>query len=351
MIASLMARRTRPLLIKGFIFSSIFFLSSFLSVFSQEAVTGKVTSTTGDAVPGASVQVKGTNQGTSTDNNGNFSIVPPNPNSTLLISSLGFDDFEVNLEGRRSISVSLTPTSTQLDQVVVIGYGTANKRDLTGSIVKIDGREISDKPNTNPVASLQGKVAGLSVVPYGTPGKDPDIRIRGTISIGSVRPLYVVDGILNDNINYLNPNDIESIEILKDPSSLAIFGVRGAAGVIAITTKRAKAGQVLVNFNTNVGFKRLVDKIEVLTRGEDFKTLFEEEKRNIGATSVFDYSKWQGNTDWIDAVTQTGIFNSNNISVTASTEKNRFYMGVGYMTDEGIVRHEKLTKYTLSLSD
>src|SRR5690606_27513577 len=131
----------------------------------------------------------------------------------------------------------------QLEQIVVIGYGTASKRDLTGSIVKISGSEVADKPNANAVASLQTKVAGLSVVNNGTPGGAPDIRIRGTGSIGAVQPLYVVDGIFNDNIDYLNPSDIESIEVLKDPSSLAIFGVKGAMGVIAITTKRAKAGQ------------------------------------------------------------------------------------------------------------
>ena len=133
-----------------------------------------------------------------------------------------------------------------MEQVVVIGYGTANKRDLTGSIVKISGKEVADKPNTNPVASLQGKVAGLSVVNNGTPGAEPDIRIRGTVSIGQVHPLYVVDGIFNDNIDYLNPNDIESIEILKDPSSLAIFGVKGATGVIAITTKKQKQARWLL---------------------------------------------------------------------------------------------------------
>ena len=151
------------------------------------------------------------------------------------------------------------------------------------------------------------KVAGLSVVNSGTPGKAPDIRIRGTVSIGQVHPLYVVDGIFNDNIDYINPNDIESIEILKDPSSLAIFGVRGATGVIAITTKRAKAGQVTVNFNTSYGFKKLVDKIE-LADAEEFKTLFDEERANNGVTDPYDYTGLDANTDWIDAVTQTGNF-------------------------------------------
>jgi TonB-linked SusC/RagA family outer membrane protein len=236
--------------------------------------------------------------------------------------------------------------------VVVIGYGTANKRDLTGSIVKISGKEVADKPNTNPVASLQAKVAGLSVVNNGTPGKEPDIRIRGTISIGSVRPLYVVDGIFNDNIDYINPNDIESIEILKDPSSLAIFGVRGAAGVIMITTKRAKTGQLLINYNFSMGTKKLVDKIK-WANASQFRELYEEEKVNIGATAAppLDYNLWNGNTDWIDAVTRTGNFNSHNLSLSGATEKNKFSMGVGYAGDEGLIKHEKLEKILFSMSD
>src|SRR5439155_3548409 len=162
-----------------------------------------------------------------------------------------------------------------------IGYGTAQKRDLTGSIAKVDGKEVADKPNSNPVSSLQGKVAGLYVVNSGTPGQQPDIRIRGTTSIGQVAPLYVVDGIFEDNIDYLNPNDIESIEILKDPSSLAIFGVKGATGVIAITTKKAKAGQVVINFSSSYGFKKLVDKIG-LADSATFNKLFNEENANNG---------------------------------------------------------------------
>ena len=172
------------------------------------------------------------------------------------ISSIGYTPKELKVNGQTQLSVSLTSSGgTEVAQeVVVIGYGTSNKRDLTGSIAKISGKEIADKPNPNPVASLQGKVAGLSIVNSGTPGQAPDIRIRGTVSIGQVHPLYVVDGIFNDNIDYINPNDIESIEVLKDPSSLAIFGVKGATGVIAITTKKAKSGQVVVNFNTKLWY-------------------------------------------------------------------------------------------------
>ena len=313
-------------------------------------VTGKVTGQEGQPLAGVSVTVKGTSIGTATDAGGNYSLTAPDGSTTLVFSSIGYETREVAISGQSTIDVSLIAARNALDEVVVIGYGTASKRDLTGSIAKISGKEVADKPNTNPVSSLQGKVAGLSVVNNGTPGSAPDIRIRGTISIGSVSPLFVVDGIFNDNIDYLNPNDIESIEILKDPSSLAIFGVRGAAGVIAITTKKAKSGQVLINLNTSYGFKKLVDKIDLIDAA-GFKELYDEERANLGITIPFDYTPWTANTNWVDAVTRTGHFNSNNISVSASTDKNKFNMGVGYLSDEGVIRHEKLQKILLSLSD
>ncbi len=313
-------------------------------------VTGKITDENGNPLAGASIRVKGTNLGVSADSKGDFAITVPD-DAVLIFSYVGYDEKQISVSGQSAINVRLTPSVKVQDQVVVIGYGTATKRDLTGSIVKISGKEVADRPNTNPVASLQGKVAGLSVVNSGTPGKAPDIRIRGTISIGSVSPLYVVDGVFNDNIDYINPNDIESIEILKDPSSLAIFGVRGAAGVIAITTKKARTGQVVINFNATYGFKKLVDKIE-LADAALFKTLFEEEKANLNTPiAPFDYTPWTGNTDWIDAVTRTGKFNSNNLSVSGSTDRNKFTLGLGYTSDEGLIRHEKLEKMLLSFND
>lgn len=319
--------------------------------FQQQQITGRITDATGEPLPGASIKVKGATGGTSADANGNFSISVP-ANATLVISSIGFEDQEIKVGDRTILNVVMKESTKIQDEVVVIGYGTAAKRDLTGSITKVMGKEVADKPNSNPVASLQGKVAGLSIVNSGTPGREPDIRIRGTVSIGSVKPLYVVDGIFNDNIDYLNPNDIESIEILKDPSSLAIFGIRGASGVIAITTKKAKAGQLLINFNSSLGAKRLVDKIDMVN-AQQFKELFDEEQANLGITGsdLFDYTPWTGNTDWVDIMTRTGIFNNNNLSITGSSEKNKFYMGIGYITDEGIVKHERLEKIMLNIND
>ncbi len=315
----------------------------------ETKVSGKIRGANDEPIPGVTVKIKGSSVATASDAAGLYSISVPD-GATLVFSSIGYITLEIPVNNRAEINVIMQITSKDINEVVVIGYGTASKRDLTGSIAKVSGKEIADKPNTNPVASLQGKVAGLSVVNNGTPGAAPDIRIRGTISIGSVRPLYVVDGVFNDNIDYINPNDIESIEILKDPSSLAIFGVRGAAGVIAVTTKRAKAGQLMVNFNTSYGFKKLTDKIK-LASGDEFKTLYEEEKLNIGAVSPFDYSKWTANTDWVDAVTRTGNFNANNLSIASSTEKNKFNMGIGYTFDEGIIKHEKLERINFSFSD
>lgn len=314
-----------------------------------DVIKGTVTDTKGDVLPGASVTVKGQASGTSTNEKGEFSITA-DAKDILVVSFIGYETLEVPVNGRTTIKIQLKDEAAALSEVVVIGYGTANKRDLTGSIVKIGGDVVTDKPNTNPVASLQGRVAGLSIVNNGTPGKAPDIRIRGTVSIGSVNPLYVVDGVFNDNIDYINPNDIESIEILKDPSSLAIFGVRGAAGVILVSTKKAKTGQITVNFNSSVGFKTLVDKIQ-LADAATFKELYEEEKRNIGVDAPFDYSKWTGNTDWIDAVTRTGRFNANNLTISSSSEKNRVNVGFGYVTDEGIIKHQKLEKLIFSIND
>ncbi len=296
-------------------------------------VTGRVLNDAGEPVA-ASITVRGSNAGTSSDANGNFSITVPE-NAVLIITAVGHVATEISVNGRQQITITLQRSDRKMDEVVVIGYGTASRRDLTGSITKVAGKEVADRPNVNPVSSLQGKVAGLTVVNSATPGGAPDIRIRGTNSIGgNLRPLYVVDGIFNDNIDYINPSDIESMEILKDPSSLAIFGVRGANGVIAITTKKGRGGQTIINVNSSYGFKKLVDKIE-WANADEFRTLYDEEKTNDGTilASPFDYNLWNNNTDWVDAVTRVGTFNTNNVSLTTSTTKNKFYIGLGYAVD------------------
>jgi len=318
------------------------------SVHAQTPVSGTVTDSSGKPLAGVSVQKKNSKIGTVTNTQGVYTI---NAASTdvLVFSYVGYEPQNVSVGNRTTVDISLSSASAQLNEVVVIGYGTAQKRDLTGSITTVSGKEVADKPNANPVASLQGKVTGLSVVNNGTPGAAPDIRIRGTVSIGQVHPLYVVDGILNDNIDYLNPNDIESIEVLKDPSSLAIFGVRGATGAIVITTKKAKAGQTVITLNGSYGFKKLVDPIQMVD-ADGFNTLYKEENDN-NTVPTPDYSFLTANTNWIDAVTRTGNFSNNSLNISSSTEKNRFVMSLGYIYDEGIILRQKLQKMTASISD
>ncbi len=201
------------------------------------------------------------------------------PNDVLVFSYVGYEKQEIKVGQQTVINVTLKDDSQMLAETVIIGYGSAKKRDPTGSITNIKGSEIANKPATNPLSSLQGKIAGVQIVNSGQAGADPEIRIRGTNSINGYKPLYVVDGLFNDNINFPNPEDIESMEVLKDPSSLAIFGVRGANGVIIVTTKRAKEGQTLVNINTSFGWKSVVDKIKMVNAPQ-FKELYNEQMAN-----------------------------------------------------------------------
>jgi TonB-linked SusC/RagA family outer membrane protein len=326
-------------------------------------VTGKVTSETGEAISAASVVLKGTNNGTVTDGDGNFAITVPE-NAVLIISAVGYLTTEVPVAGKQQLTVKLVQSTQKMDEVVVIGYGTASRRDLTGSIAKVKGEEIASQPNTNPLASLQSKVAGLNIVNTAIPGSAPDVRIRGTISVGTIRPVYIIDGIFSDNMDFVNPSEIESIEVLKDPSSLAIFGIKGAAGAILVTTKRAKVGQTNINFNTTFGVKNLVDKIQ-LANGDEFRSLltFEANNRvaddptsnsllsfvnNVGGPGM---SAFPGNTDWIDAVTRTATFSTTNLSIDGSTDKNRFHFGLGYTYDEGLVKHVKYERLTMNIND
>ena len=312
-------------------------------------ISGVVTDKTGETVIGASVRVKGQeSKGSITDINGKYQIVDVASNTTLIFSYIGMREQEIAVNGRSTINVKMEEDSQLIDEVVVVGYGSAKKRDLTGSIVTVKADEIASKPSTNPLASIQGKVAGVQVVNTGRAGQDPEIRVRGTNSINGFKPLYVVDGLFTDNINYLNTADIESMEILKDPSSLAIFGVRGANGVIIITTERAKIGKTMVNINSSVGWKVIYDRVGV-TNAEEFKMLYNEQLISQGS-DPYDYTQWAGNTDWQDEIFQTGFLTNNNVSITGATDKSKFYLGLGYVMEEGSIKTEKLNKFTVNLN-
>lgn len=321
------------------------------SAFSQQTinVSGNVTErATGDPAIGVSILVKGTANGTVTDIDGNYTLSNVPSDATLVFSYIGMLSVEEPVNGRTSINVILSEDVQALDEVVVIGYGTAKKRDLTGSIVSVSAADIADRPSTNPLASLQGKVAGVQIVNSGRAGQDPEIRIRGTNSINGYKPLYIVDGLFSDNISHINPSDVESMEILKDPSSLAIFGVRGANGVIMITTKKAKMGQTIVNLNSSFGYKQIYDLID-LTNAAQFRELYDEQRVNQGA-APYNYNNWGADTDWQKEMFQTGFITNNNISITGSGDKSRFYLGLGYTSEEGSIKTEKFSKITVNLN-
>ena len=326
-------------------------------------ITGKITGPNGEALSGASIIEKGTSNGTYADNNGNYELTVDN-SAVIVVSYIGYESQEIRVNSRQVIDVQLLPSSRKVDEVVVIGYGTASKRDLTGSIARVSGDVLAAQPNTNALSSLQSKVSGVNIVNNADPGSTPDVRIRGTISIGRTNPVYIIDGIFSNNMDHLNPNEIESVEILKDPSSLAIFGIRGAAGAILVTTKKAKAGQTRINFNTTYGTKKLADKIQ-LANGDEFRKLlaFEAQNRvdddptansllsfvnNVGGPGL---SAYTGNTDWIDAVTRVAKFSTTNLSLDAGTDKNRFHLGLGYAYDEGLVKHTNYDRMSINLND
>lgn len=330
-----------------FIFLALILLPAYMS---GQVIKGKVSDKNGVGIPGAIVIAVDSKTNTDTDFDGNFNI-KAKIGEMLKVSMVGFDAISVKITSETMAITMNESKDTELKEVVVIGYGTAKKRDLTGSIVKVEGKIVADKPNTNPVASLQGRVSGLSVVNSGQPGAEPDVRIRGTVSRYNTKPLYVVDGIFTDNINFINANDIESMEILKDPSSLAIFGVRGANGVIIISTKKAKEGKTTINYNTTLGVKSIVSKPS-LANASQFKTLYDEQRVNEGAAPYAYYDKFTGDTDWIDAISNdNATIINHNLSVTNGTDKNKFYLGVGYVQDEGLIDYENYKKFTFNIND
>ncbi|WP_242692008.1 TonB-dependent receptor [Aridibaculum aurantiacum] len=310
-------------------------------------VTGKVTGGSGEAVAGVSITVKGSTRGTSTDAQGNYSLVVPD-NAILVVSAVGFSTQEIEVNNRRTINIQLAGSTTQLEQVVVVGYGTQRKRDLTGSITSISGNEIAKQPNVNPVASLQGKVAGLTIVNSGRAGAQPTVRIRGVNSTNNTDPLYVVDGVFQTNIDYINPGDIESMEVLRDPSSLAIFGLQGGNGVIIITTKRAARGTTRVSFQSTVGVQVVQDKI-ALTDAEGFKRLYSAQLANINA-QPFDFRNYTANTNWQDLIFRDAIINNNTMTISTSGEKGSTLVSLGYNVQEGVLRNDKYQRFVARLN-
>ncbi|MBE7168984.1 MAG: TonB-dependent receptor [Williamsia sp.] len=325
------------------------FVLAGLTALAQTQVTGKITGATGSVIAGASVVIKGSSTGTVTDNAGNYTISVPNANTVLVFSYVGLGTQEITVGSRPVINVVLTGSTTELNNVVVVGYGTQRKRDLTGSITSVSGQDIARQPNTNPLSSLQGKVAGLTVVNTGRAGASPTVRIRGVNSTNNANPLYVVDGIFQTNIDYLSPGDIESIEVLKDPSSIAIFGLQGGNGVIIVTTKRAARGTTRVSLQSNVGVQRVQRKIDV-TDAAGFKKLYSAQLANRGA-AAFDYTNYNADNNWQDLILRDAFLTTNTLSIANSAEKTTTLFSLGYNNQQGILKNDQYQRYIVRLNE
>ncbi len=325
-------------------------LFSYFSVFAQTApVTGKVTdASSNEPLIGVSIKVKGSTVATQTNLQGSYSINVP-ANGTLVFTYLGFVTQELPVNGKNTLNVKLAASAQELDQVVVIGYGSQRKRDLTGSITSVKGEDIEKSPNTNPLASLQGKVAGLTIVNSGTPGEAPTVRIRGVNSTNAASPIYVVDGVIQTNIDYLNPADIESMEVLKDPSSTAIFGTQGGNGVIVVTSKRAAKGETKISFQSSVGLQNVANQIDVVD-ATGFKQLYSTQLANLNA-APFDFTNYTANTNWQDLVLKTAMMNNNNLSISNSGEKSSTLLNLGYSNQEGVVTNGRFEKINFRLNE
>ena len=309
-----------------------------LSAFAQKlSVKGRVVDVANEAVIGASIQEKGTTNGTITDIDGNFTL-EVEPQATLIISYIGYKTQEV--KATASMNLTLQEDNEVLEEVVVIGYGSVKRKDVTTAVSTVSTDDLQQRPILSAAQAMQGKAAGVSVIqPTGQPGGDMSIRVRGTTSFnGSNDPLYVVDGVPVDNIKFLSPNDIASMQILKDASSAAIYGSRAANGVVLITTKAGQEGNAKVALNIQAGFTQVGNKIESLNAAQ-YKELMDE----IGIIKLPDGLTDQ--TDWWDEAYTTGNMQNYQISVSDGNEKLRYFLSAGYQNEKGIIETAFFKRY------
>lgn len=315
---------------------------------------------------GVTVMEKGTTNGTMTDIDGRFNI-SVSSNATLVFSYVGYASQEVGIKGKNEITVGMLPTSEALDELVVIGYGVQRKSDITGSISSVSGKDINDVPVSSALQALQGKAAGVNIIQNtGAPGSNTTIKIRGTGTVNDADPLYVVDGFIVDDIDYLNPNDIANVEIFKDAASSAVYGARAANGVVAITTKSGEEGKTKITFDSYVGFSNPWKTIDVMGV-EDYALMSDyiNGLSNYSADGKLYYSKNENGQlvyddykfhrvdtirnnspkNWWDAITRTGFRQQYNLSVSGGNAKTKFLVSASYFDEDGIVETSKYQRF------
>ena len=342
--------------------------------FAQSKITGQVLDESSEPLIGASVKVKGTAIGTPTDLDGNFSL-DVKPGTILEVSYLGYTTREVKVTASNKLKIILKSDDNQLEGVVVVGV-LMKKSDLTGAVSHVNADVLTEKPVTNINEALQGRVAGVNISKGVTPSDDSSIKIRGTNTINSgSSPIYVVDGLVMDNqfgfYNSINVNDVESIEVLKDASATALYGSRGANGVIVVTTKKGKKGEGQVSYDGWVSFSSMGHRPETMTAQQTFDLRAEaymngyaynhpnassDQLKNywdntiMGSNTIFSEEEFAGyrsgkTYDWLKQVTKTGIEHNHSVSFSKASDTNNLYVSLGYSGLDGVVKGTKQDKY------
>lgn len=332
-------------------------------------VTGKVVDPKGEPLIGVSIKIKGTTKGVSTDVEGNFKI-STNPNAVLTVAYVGYETIDFPLKGQRTVRIALKESVSQLDEVVVVGYGAVRKRDVTGAVGTVSAEELTAKGTTSVMNALQGEVAGVNITTNSTrPGSSFSIQIRGqnTMNSGATNPLYVVDGIVMDNIDFLNPADIEKIDILKDASSTAIYGSRGSNGVVLVTTRGAgSVAKTMVSYDGYYGIRSLAripdfmdgrEWVKFRTSayytyaGQNYTLKSSDQKAILQNSRLLQQRLYdQDYTDWLDLGTQQGRQQNHYVNISGLSNKLSYNFGLGYQNEKGNFVKEELNKYNTKLS-
>lgn len=321
------------------------------SAFAQQLkVSGTVTDVKGDAVIGATVKVKGGGTGASaiTDIDGHFTV-NASENATLTVSYIGYKMQDVPVNGRRQLNIVLNEDNEMLDELVVVGYGTMKKSDLTGSVASLGSKDINNSSVNNIGAAVQGKISGVQIIDAGKPGDNVNIKIRGLGSINNCDPLIVIDGVPTDlGLNAINMADVDRLDVLKDASAAAIYGSRGANGVVMITTKRGKAGESHLSVSANVSVQNATNVPDLLDASE-YAALSNEMMINSGRTPNPEFANPEtlgSGTDWMDELLRTGIMQNYTVSYSGGNDKSHYYVSGGFLDQSGIVESVKYRRFT-----
>ncbi|HSF54920.1 MAG TPA: SusC/RagA family TonB-linked outer membrane protein, partial [Algoriphagus sp.] len=302
---------------------------------SDLQVQGTILDSTGEPLPGVNVVIKGTSTGTVTDLDGKYTLNVPS-DAVLVFSFVGFTSQEIPVNNQTEINLTLADDTSDLDEFIVVGYGLQRKSDLTGSISSIKSEEINRLPVADVTQSLQGRVSGVQVTSNsGAPGEGTTIRIRGVGTLNNSNPLFVVDGMLLDDIDFINPNDVESMEVLKDASATAIYGSRGANGVVIVTTKKGSfdtPGRISIDAYT--GIQQVANKIS-LVDGRQFAELANELEQNVGNQPIYNVNDYGVGTDWQDQIFRNAPVSSINLGASGGNANTSYNLSVNYFDQKG----------------